>query len=217
MGAQNIANGSAALEPDFSANTINTTWYSNGEQLTGNNIPGTCRYDAALTPPTPEARPGYAFGGWKVKRCEIPSALANIGGNAYAAKRLDGGNDNSSGGATAETYGLEQPGEWGVSLENGDKVTGVTLCSSTGFAGMSELIIGTPNEGSTGQYCWCKATHYTASGVQQCRIFSQNWVYFQDRSTPAGCLSSCAAWCAYYLLRDPAVRRAVFLGIPQTT
>ena len=71
LGAQNIANGSASLEPDFSANTINTTWYSNGEQLTGNNIPGTCRYDAALTPPTPAARPGYTFNGWTLR---VPAA-----------------------------------------------------------------------------------------------------------------------------------------------
>ena len=67
LGADNVANRSAALEPDFSANTINTTWYSNGTQLTGDNIPATCTYDAALTPPTPAARPGYTFGGWTLR------------------------------------------------------------------------------------------------------------------------------------------------------
>ena len=138
MGADNVANRSAALEPDFHANTINTTWYSNGEQLTGNNIPGTCTYDAALTPPTPAPRAGYVFNGWTLRvpaapvvtDCGISELSHNIDYSAYAAKRLDGGDDFTSGGATAATYGITQAGEWGVTLSYG-KITGVSSCNSS--------------------------------------------------------------------------------------
>ena len=137
MGADNVANRSAALEPDFQANTINTTWYSNGTQLTGDNIPGTCTYDAALTPPTPAARPGYTFNGWTLRvpaepvvtDCGISELSYSTYGSAYAAKKLNGGSDDTYGGATAATYGITQAGEFGITFSYG-KITGIASCNS---------------------------------------------------------------------------------------
>ena len=47
---------------------------------------------------------------------------------------------------------------------------------------------------ATGQYCWCKATNYTANGAQQCNIVSSPWSYVGDLEN--NCLTSCAAGCA---------------------
>ena len=82
--------GPADIEANFDPNTINTTWYSNGTQLTGNNIPATCTYDNALIPPTPADRPGYTFGGWSVivPPCEIPSSLVSNDGGSKGYKDL---------------------------------------------------------------------------------------------------------------------------------
>ena len=203
--------GPAALEANYSANRINTTWYSDGTALSGNGVPSSCTYDAALVPPTPDSRPGYAFGGWKIKRCEIPSTDVSTNCNAYAAKRLSGGTDSTDGGATAATYGLEQPGEWGVSWENGDKVTGVALCSQTSG---TYLNTGTPDETGNGetQYCWCKATHYTANNAQQCSLSSPSWV-FKNRLAPAAdCAFNCAFNCADLVKVRSGFRAALFGG-----
>ena len=200
--------GPADIEANFDPNTINTTWYSNGTQLTGNNIPATCTYDNALTPPTPAPRAGYVFGGWTLKPppCEIPSTDVSNNGNAYASKRLNGGGDITYGGATAATYGITEPGEWGVSWSNGDKVTGVALCSQTSG--------GTPYETGSGdsRYCWCKATHYTANNAQQCSLSSPSWVYYLSYLSAAECASGCAVNCAYTVMYGSSLRAALFAG-----
>ena len=201
MGAQNIANGSAALEPDFSANTINTTWYSNGEQLTGNNIPGTCRYDAALTPPTPAARPGYVFGGWTLRlpQCLIPVALANannydtsyvfyddMGGywatslpdfveanNDLIRDMLEEGLDNYSQYSDPNSYG----NKWALHKENAGSVFGEALCafdSGNGTPSDEEpyATYDPDNEVS----CWCRATKYITENGDICNFSSSIWV-----------------------------------------
>ena len=143
LGADNIANGSASLEPDFSANTINTTWFSNGEQLTGNNIPGTCRYDAALTPPTPAARPGYTFGGWRLRVPAVPAGPFDNLDASIAGTNI--GYSNICYNQSAAPYGYDiyegineteylsgqsfSNGEWAVQLSNGGVIRGVAKCS----------------------------------------------------------------------------------------
>ena len=53
---------SAKLEPVFIPNTITINW-DDGTNITQN----TCQYGGAITlPPTP-VRPGYKFGGWRIK------------------------------------------------------------------------------------------------------------------------------------------------------
>ena len=140
----NTTEGSAALEAIYTPNTIGTTWYSDGVQMEVDNAATSCTYDTAMTLPTNPTKTGYDFVGWKVHpQCKIPSTDVSNPPNAYAAKRLNGGTYTTSGGATAATYGLEQPGEWGVSWSNGDKVTGVALCSQTSGTWATT---GTPDE-----------------------------------------------------------------------
>ena len=140
----NTTTGPASLEANYTANTIGTTWYSDGVQLTVDNAATSCTYDTAMTLPTNPTKPGYEFNGWKIRiQFNIPSTDVSNNGNAYAAKRLNGGRDYTNGGDTAATYGITQPGEWGVSWSNGDKVTGVALCSQTSGTWATT---GTPDE-----------------------------------------------------------------------
>ena len=144
--------------------------------------------------------------------CTIPSTDVSNAPNAYAAKRLNGGTDYTYGGATAATYGITQPGEWGVSWSNGDKVTGVALCSQTSGTYQNT---GTPDETGSGEtkYCWCKATHYTANSAQQCSLSSPSCVFYGDRGAVSYCAGHCADNCATGVLNGSAFRAAVFTGL----
>ena len=159
-----------------------------------------------MTLPTNPTKPGYEFNGWKIRiQCNIPLTDVSTNGNARASKRLSDGIIWTNGGATAETYGLEQPGEWGVSWSNGDKVTGVALCSQTN--GMYRRT-GTPDETGSGEtkYCWCKATHYTANNAQQCSLSSPSWVL----ASVGDCAGLCASSCANVIQDDSVFRAALF-------
>ena len=208
LGAANIANRSAALEPDFHANTINTTWYSNGEQLTGNNIPGTCTYDAALTPPTPDNRPGYTFAGWKIRAALATRINTANAPTAYALKRYNG-EDYVFGNTTVAAYGITEPGQYGLTFSEGN-VTGQALCSNT-----SDVygVAGTPNENCTGsscRYCWCKVTGFTPTNGTSTSLSSTPWVIFWGYTNTTGCNASCTGTCADYLYRYSDYRDTLF-------
>ena len=192
----NTTEGSAALEAIYTPNTIGTTWYSDGVQLEVDNAATSCTYDTAMTLPTNPTKPGYEFNGWKIRpECKIPSTDVSNAPNAYAAKRLNGGDDNTNGGATAATYGISDPGEWGASWSNGDKVTGVALCSQTSGTYPNT---GTPDETGSGETknCWCQATHYTANNAQQCSLSAPAWVSEYNAGSAADCADGCAKSCA---------------------
>ena len=217
----NTTEGSASLEAIYTPNTIGTTWYSDGVQITGNNVPSTCTYDTEMTLPTNPTKAGYEFNGWKIKRCLIPSTDVSNNGNAYAAKRLNGGNDSTFGGATAATYGISDPGEWGATWLNGDKVTGVALCSahsgdnhSSQWGGdssdwTSDETTLTSASGET-RYCWCKATHYTANNAQQCSLSAPAWVFNLGIVSDAYCALNCAVNCASKCRHDSVFQVALF-------
>ena len=206
--------GPADIEANFDPNTINTTWYSNGTQLTGNNIPATCTYDNALTPPTPEDRPGYVFGGWSVivPPCEIPSSLVSNDGGSKGYK-----NDSTSpfGAYSLNTsdYGLTQDNTWGVTWSNGDKVVGEAICSQTSGTWATAGTPDTTGAGTT-KYCWCRATGYIASGSSQCSLSSSSWVFNRDRGSADSCAHNCAGNCAGYVY-DTSDFRAAVLGAAQ--
>ena len=218
----NTTSGSAALEAIYTANTINTTWYSDGVQLEVDNAATSCTYDTEMTLPTNPTKAGYEFNGWKI-RCLIPSTDVNSIGNAYASKKLKNGSDVTNGGATAETYSLEQPGEWGLSWENGDKVTGVALCSAHSGSDHNWAWGGDSSDwtaaestltSATGEtkYCWCKATHYTANTAQQCSLSSPAWVFRHAYGSAALCANDCANACATGVRDSSDFRLALFGG-----
>ena len=51
-----------------------------------------------------------------------------------------------------------------------------------------------------GRYCWCKTTHYTANGAQQCAFSSPSWVFGEDKESSAECAKKCARFCGYMWL-----------------
>ena len=162
-----------------------------------------------MTLPTNPTKAGYEFNGWKIRiPCNIPSTDVSNNGTAFASKRLNGGTDITYGGATAATYGISAPGEWGVSWSNGDKVTGVALCSQT------SANTGTPDETGSGEtkYCWCKATHYTANNAQQCSLSSPAWVFGTVYGSAANCADGCASYCASRVHSRSVSRAALFAG-----
>ena len=216
--------GPVDIEANFVPNTINTTWYSDGTQLTGNNIPATCTYDDTLTPPTPAARPGYVFGGWRLKvpACEIPSSLVG-GGSSYGYKNDSTGEYGEDSYDTSE-YGLTEDNTWGLSWSNGDKVVGEAKCSALEgdrhdwewggnsadwSASESELT----NASGEAQYCWCRATGYIASGSSQCSLSSSSWVFIYAGGSASECAYFCANWCGNYLVLNLGFNRALFTGL----
>ena len=199
LGADNVANRSAALEPDFHANTINTTWYSNGEQLTGNNIPGTCTYDAALTPPTPAARPGYVFNGWTLRvsnsggnggeepqqQCLAPSVLIRTEADDYRyvnAYDVSSGNlDNNSWYSFYNVSGPSENNTWacGWDITGSFVVFGEAVCAASsdeyGAPDLEEMDGINTMDPYLSMNCYCHATGYSTSGTR-CNFVSSNWV-----------------------------------------
>ena len=212
--------GPAALEANYSANTINTTWYSDGVQLEVDNAATSCTYDTAMTLPTNPTKAGYEFTGWKIKRCEIPSADVSTNPYRTASLRLSNGSFIGEGGVA--TYGITEPGEWGVLWENGDKATGVALCSVRSgnnyryhWGGNSSDWTSdeTTLTSASGSYCWCKVTHYTANGGDQCALLSSVWVFLHQESNQGSCLEACAVNCVIYIRQSNDFRVAVFTGL----
>ena len=191
---------------------------NNGETI---ETPNMCTWGGSMTGIQHPTKTGYTFTGWYLKRCLIPSTDVDNPGNALAAKRLNGGSDDTYGGATAATYGITEPGEWGVSWSNGDKVTGVALCSahsgdnhSSQWGGdssdwTSDETTLTSASGET-RYCWCKATHYTANNAQQCSLSAPAWVFNLGIVSDAYCALNCAVNCASKCRHDSVFQVALF-------
>ena len=112
------SSGAADIEVVWEPNTINTTWYSNGTQLSGNGVPATCTYNTPILPPTPAPRAGYVFGGWALRAPASPllSLNASIAPTDASVINLDGTTQGSS----AATYGLTQAGTAALHFSYGD-------------------------------------------------------------------------------------------------
>ena len=212
--------GPANIEANFDPNTINTTWYSNGTAMTVDSAYQTCTYAAPLTPPTPAPRAGYEFNGWKIRpECKIPSSLVSNNGSSYAAKNFNDNNDGS-----VATYGINQPGEWGVSWENGDKVLGKALCSAHSGDNHNYTWSGTSSEWASDEttltsasgeakYCWCRVTDYMPSSDEQCSFSSPQWVLDYVDGSSRGCTNYCARYCAYRAQTLTVFRTPLFTGL----
>ena len=210
--------GSADIEVVWEPNTINTQWFTGYGENTAAASATTCSYGGTINlPQTNPSRPGYAFAGWKLRaQCLIPSTDVNNNAEYESTGCLDingagacagkGGFDQN-----APNYGISDPGQWGVTWSNGDKVTGVALCSQTSGTWATT---GTPDETGSGEtgYCWCKATHYTANNAQQCSLSSPSWVFLYGSGSAAGCAYLCAYDCANDVLSNSDFRLAVFGG-----
>ncbi|MBR6010657.1 MAG: InlB B-repeat-containing protein [Alphaproteobacteria bacterium] len=162
---------------------------------------------------------GSSSGSGSGSACLIPSTEVSTG--VWAAKSLDGARNEITSGASMATYGITQPGEWGVSWANGDKVKGVALCSaragnnhnwqwggdSSDWTASESTLTGTTGEK---RYCWCKVTHYTANNAEQCSLSSPSWVFNTDNATNTSCEAYCARNCASATNGYLGLRAALF-------
>ena len=209
----------ARMKASWNPTVYNIEWYDeDNRELTVQNAAETCAYGSNLViPSTSPSKTGYTFVGWEMGEqpaCLIPSTDVNnntewesIGcldiNGAGACADKDGFDQN------APNYGISNPGQWGVTWSNGDKVTGVALCSQTSGTYPNT---GTPDETGSGetQYCWCKATHYTANNAQQCSLSSPSWVFYGGNGSAVTCADLCAYSCANIVQGGPAFRVASF-------
>ena len=169
-----------------------------------------------MTLPTNPTKPGYEFNGWKIRiQCNIPSTDVSNNGNDYGYKS-DSTGENGAAIYNTDLFNLTEDNTWCVSWANGDKVTGVAFCSTTNDGKRSEQA---GNPGTTGgyaaggQYCWCKATHYTANNAQQCSLSSPSWVFGSGNGSAAFCASYCAGYCAARVQNRSGFRAALFTGL----
>ena len=184
--------GPANLQADWTANTINLEWYSNGEQLDVATASDTCTYDHGITlPSTPTIPTGYTFGGWQLRRAPAaPSApqqtsfdlstlaqyMDETGGTRYYQRR-----NNSTGAAECRhnasgsfvTVDCSDPlvsdltmSEWKEDFTYGT-VKGEAICSTVdgtyaGQTGSPTDDLDLNNLNNGARYCWCGATAFDA-------------------------------------------------------
>ena len=220
-----LTSGNVSLRTVYQPKSVPITWESNGTTVATTS----CTYDTQLQLPSAPSRLGYTFRGWELRaQCLIPSTDVNNNAEWDSPGCLDINGAGVCAGKTgwaqnAPNYGITQPGEWGVSWSNGDKVTGVALCSahsgdhhdyqwdgnSSDWTSDETTLISASGET---QYCWCKATHYTANNAQQCSLSSPVWVYINDSSLADNCAYNCPFGCASIILNYSSSRVALFAG-----
>ena len=190
-GVLGVSSGSANLEADYTANTINITWDGNGGSTpTGGAT--SCTYDKTFNLPAAPTKTGYTFAGWAVQAA-AQDCFAN-----YTDNNMDWAY-----GSVTNTTG--QNATWSATSRSGNVVTGISKCSSTsGTHGRT----GTPSD-TNGRNCWCQVSTYTPNGGTLCNVSSPAWVYILNGSSgsPAGCASNCADFCAEL---GPLVRCSLF-------
>ena len=181
-----------------------------------------CTYDSTLTPPTAPSRTGYTFKGWHVRPTmnfsEIPTDVN--GTNRWAIGWYKNANycwyDTNTGNAqnvacnSDATFSEElQTYEWKVRYSHGD-LYGMSGCSTTSGTFATS---GNPTIGS-GQYCWCKATGYKATGSNEIKgpLSALSWVFHHDRGSASSCAQRCAYFCAAGAEAGSAFRGALFAG-----
>jgi len=203
------------------ATDVGLAWYDNGSTISG---PSSCTIGGTFVPPTPPARDGYIFTGWKiVKKCGINNLDTRIVGTAYGYTRLI-----SSAGYKESNYGLTTgSGQWATQFSYGT-VWGMAKCSSTsgdnsGYTwpeSSKSDWLKTPSD-TNGQYCWCQATGFTAtassytSGPQCTTTASSLWVFSDDPGSSDDCANYCASFCAYYVRYYYAFIAGVFGSVAQ--
>ena len=226
--------GPAALEADWSANTITINWDAkNGTTIN----PTQCTYDSTITLPTTPSKTGYTFGGWTVKagpaQCSLSGLNANTDGIDYLTKSFAGDycyyyNDDTgdeieedTGSACVNsTFSGLSAGEWQVNFSYGS-VKGTGYCSAKSgnnhdfeWGGNSSDWTATESEltSATGEakYCWCKVTGYTPNGGDMCVPAASSWVFANDYGSSSNCASSCVANCGNDARNLSSLRAGLF-------
>jgi len=213
----NTYDGDVNLTANWSANTINLTWYDNsaangGTAMNVGQSSAQCTYDGGITLPQEPTKPGYTFKGWRVRasRClryteeEVAidsehlrwKPLVNTG---QTMSDVEGFTDNSA--------DLE-PGEWAIEFSSGE-LKGMSKCSNKyGNNHGTTWPIGSINDWRASYeelttlqdenaYCWCSVTDFG----DDCHIDSPWWIYGEALTAQADtCPNLCAIICLEYAL-----------------
>lgn len=169
---------------DSVADDVGLTWYNNGTTITG---PSSCTVGGTFTPPTPPARTGYNFAGWKADlTCGLNSIDLDITCRNWGYRAVDGSSQQDS-----SVYGLTENGQWGISCSYG-KVIGEARCSSS--YGKDSGTIGNPST-NTGGYCWCRVTQYIPNNRAACYFSSSAWAFHSSKGSYSTCAKNCGTNC----------------------
>ena len=194
----NTTDGSAALEAIYTPNTIGTTWYSDGVQLTVDNAATSCTYDSAMTLPTNPTKAGYEFNGWRliVPPFNLTTLDPTIHSTSYEYKAISNSNQynetSSQTSSGADAAGLNS-GEWMATFSYGT-IYGRAYCSSLqGGRGDVEDEPYWPSGQSNnwrasnaqvtanpGKTCWCQVTGYTPQNGTRQNVSSTDWIAFYE-------------------------------------
>lgn len=142
---------------------------------------------------------GQTFLGWKF--------VAPTTGSTHNFKTLDAS-------VEATDWSAEEGKKDWVAYYNYGDISGTTVCSSTSG---TQYTSGVPNEATSGEKCWCKATTYSPAGTTMAYTNNSTspWVFLHDYSGDSSlCSQGCAIGCANHQTNTLQLRRALF-GITQ--
>ena len=217
--------GPATLNARWSANTIILNWQPGDDATFTAPVQGnaaySCEYDGGITLPTAPTRSGYTFGGWRVVQSQQQQSclISNYPGDGDG---IGYGYINDSTGQYGpdsyndEQYTLTEDNTWATEFSTG-VVKGRALCSglsgdnhdyewggnSSDWTATESAILSASGEK---QYCWCAGTSFG----NQCSVSSPSWVFYSGYADAGNCARRCASYCAWYVRRGSAFRRAVF-------
>ena len=187
----------STISNNANATDIGLTW--DGDPTT---IPTSCTYGGTFVPPTPPARTGYVFTGWKANPpCSViihgldPSIRGTGAGVDEGASRLDG-----TAGIDEAIYGLTPgSGQWAAKFSYG-VVYGMANCNTIDGTRYEAATI-TPE--SEGKYCWCQVTGFTPtredndySGGPKCTVSASSWWVLYNAGSRNDCANRCAKYCS---------------------
>ena len=221
-----VSSGSANLEADYTANTINITWDDNGATTAHSGGASSCTYDSTFNLPTAPSRTGYTFAGWAVQaaQCSLSGLDASVKGIDYAVYNLDntcyyafsspetGERWTESDCSNAVFSGLNA-GEWKVTFSYGS-IKGAAKCTATDG---KYAVAGNPDATTSGEakYCWCQASTYTPNGGAACNVAPPSWVVGGSLSSASLCAANCVDYCGVNAMVNSMLRRGLFGSVAQ--
>lgn len=228
-----LTSGSGTYAPVCTGNSVSLTW-------DGGGTPSSCTYGGTFVPPTPAARTGYVFLGWKLNIFDLSSLDPSVDADGYYAKGYFSALGNEELSEEEYCYNTDNYGDWDGRISACSEsefndldrfewkavfadgtLYGISLCSETD-AGWDPTT-GTPTENADDEhfessYCWCKATRYSQNGAEL-PVTPSVWVGGVGGivlgSTPShGCREYCAETCALGVYNDSTVRGLMY-GVSQ--
>jgi hypothetical protein len=126
-GTLKTTEGDVNLRAEWTANEINLEYYDGDTKVDT----GTCQYDGGITLPTPTAKLGYTFLGWRVVHiCTSLNEFMPASNGTRDGYISDSTSYYGASSSNAEMFGLTEDNTWAVQFDEG-VVKGRSLCSST--------------------------------------------------------------------------------------